>query len=97
MSLKSRASLIAVWSAIAVGLGPKPAAAATSPGVPCSDLARLTFEGGTTVTAAVTVSGGMLTTPAEESLLASTEYQQKFAGALADLVKKAAARASGAH
>ena len=68
MSLKSRASLIAVWSAIAVGFGPKPAAAATSPGVPCRDLARLTFEGGTSVTAAVTVSGGMLTTPANQIL-----------------------------
>lgn len=42
----------------------------------------------------ILVEAGMLTTPAEESLLASVEYQQKIAGALADLVNKAAARAA---
>ncbi len=68
MSLKSMASLIAVLTAIALGFGPRPATAATSPGVPCSDLAPLTFEGNTTITAATTVRGGMLTTPANQTL-----------------------------
>ena len=74
MSLKSMASLIAVLTAIAVGFGPRPAAAATSPGVPCSDLAPLTFEGNTTITAATTVRGGMLTTPANQTLSNLPEF-----------------------
>ena len=74
MSLKSMASLFAVLSAIAVGFGARPAAAATSPGVPCSDLTQLTFEGNTTITAATTVSSGRLTTPASQTLSNLPEF-----------------------
>lgn len=44
---------------------------------------------------ALLVEVGMLTTPAEESLLASTAYQEKIAGGLADLAKQAAAKIAG--
>lgn len=38
---------------------------------------------------------GMLTTPAEESLLASAAYQEKIAAGLVDLAKQAAAKTAG--
>src|SRR5438132_450064 len=77
MSLKSMASLLAVLSAIVLGamsVAARPAAAATSPGLPCPELAQLTFEGNTTITAAATVSGGRLTTPANQPLSNLPEF-----------------------
>jgi len=74
MSLKPMASLLAVLSAIPFGFGARAAAAAASPGLPCSDLAQLTFEGNTTITAATTVSGGRLTTPATQTLSNLSEF-----------------------
>jgi hypothetical protein len=74
MHVKSVASLLVVCGALAAGsvatLGGRPAAkaGAATPRVSCADLARLTFEGNTTVTTATTVSGGALTTPAGQSI-----------------------------
>lgn len=45
---------------------------------------------------AMLIELGMLTSPADESLLVSAEYQQKIAGALAALIQDASARAGGA-
>ena len=78
MSLKSVASLFAALSALAVGfdasLGARPVPAAISPGGSCSDLARLTFEGNTSITAATTVVGGTLTTAANQTLSNLPEF-----------------------
>lgn len=44
---------------------------------------------------ALIVELGMLTTPAEESLLVSADYQQKLAAAIAEAIRQAAERARG--
>lgn len=44
---------------------------------------------------AMLIEIGMLTTPAEESQLASADYQQRVAAAIADLARQAADRAAG--
>jgi hypothetical protein len=74
MSLKTVASVLAVLGVVAMGSGEGPAAAAASPSASCSDLARLSFEGNTTITAATTVSGGTLTTSANQTLSQLPEF-----------------------
>lgn len=74
MSLRSMASVLAVLSAFAAGavrpvdIAARPAAAAATPGASCQDLAQLTFEGNTTITAATTVTGGRFTTAANQTI-----------------------------
>ena len=63
MSLNTVASFVAVLSALAMGSGARVVAA--NAGASCADLARLSFEGNTTITAATTVSGTLTTSPSQ--------------------------------